>query len=102
MPPWPFLVDVIAPGHGPVGGKEKAAEIRLYLEALRAAVIEKILEGKELEEMQKEIRLDEFRHLANYEKWLPADIEGMWKELMNESGMAWRPGKKAPPEVSEP
>ena len=66
-------------------------EIRLYLEALRAAVIEKILEGKELEEMQKEIRLDEFRHLANYEEWLPANIEGMWKELMNESGMAWRP-----------
>lgn len=84
-------VDVIAPGHGPVGGKEKAAEIRLYLEALRAAVIEKILKGKELEEMQEEIRLDEFRHLANYEEWLPANIEGMWKELMNESGMAWRP-----------
>jgi len=84
-------IDIIAPGHGPVGGKEKAAEIRRYLEALRSAVIEKILEGKELEEMQNEIRLDKFRHLAHYEEWLPLNVEGMWKELMNESGMAWRP-----------
>ena len=70
-------VNLIAPAHGPTGGKEKAAEIRRYLEALRAAVIEKILEGKELEEMQKEIRLDGFRHLDHYEEWLPDNIEGM-------------------------
>jgi glyoxylase-like metal-dependent hydrolase (beta-lactamase superfamily II) len=83
--------DVIAPGHGPVGTKGKIVVIRRYLEALRGAVIEAILAGKELEEMQKEIRLDEFRRLAHYEEWLPANIEGMWKELMNESGMSWRP-----------
>jgi glyoxylase-like metal-dependent hydrolase (beta-lactamase superfamily II) len=83
--------DLIAPGHGPVGTKEKIAVIRRYLEALRGAVIEEILAGKELEEMQKDIRLDEFRRLAHYEEWLPANIEGMWKELMNESGMSWRP-----------
>jgi glyoxylase-like metal-dependent hydrolase (beta-lactamase superfamily II) len=83
--------DLIAPGHGPVGTKEKIGVIRRYLEALREAVIEAILAGKELEEMQRDIRLDEFRRLAHYEDWLPANIEGMWKELMNESGMSWRP-----------
>lgn len=83
--------NLIAPGHGPVGGKEKVAVIRRYLEALREAVIEGILAGEELEKMQQSIRLDEFRHLAHYEEWLPLNIEGVWKQLMNQSGMAWRP-----------
>jgi glyoxylase-like metal-dependent hydrolase (beta-lactamase superfamily II) len=85
--------DIIAAGHSVTGRKEKVVIYRKYLEALRKAVVEEILAGKSLNQMKKEIRLDEFSHLQHYEEWLPLNVEGVYYQLKNQSGLAWRPLK---------
>ena len=83
--------DTFVGGHGAVGNKADVARYLQYLEQLYAAVIDGIHAGKPLEQMQQEIRLDAFQDLPMYQEWLPLNIEGVYKRLMEESGMGWRP-----------
>jgi len=78
-------------GHADMGTKADVKKYLSYIEALYSAVIDGIHSGKNLEQLKSEIKLDQFSHLENYQEWLPKNIEGVWKRLMNESGMAWRP-----------
>ncbi len=78
-------------GHGDTGSKSDVAAYLSYLEALYKVVIDGIHAGKSLEQLKKEIRLDEFKHLRMYKEWLPKNIEGVYERLMEESGMGWRP-----------
>lgn len=73
--------DILVPGHGPMGTRQDAAEHRRYLEALYGAVLSAAREGKTLEEMKQSISLDEFKHFAQYEAWLPLNIEGMNRQI---------------------
>jgi glyoxylase-like metal-dependent hydrolase (beta-lactamase superfamily II) len=45
--------DILAPGHGALGGKTDVANFRLYLEDLRAQVLAAIRAGKSLEEPRR-------------------------------------------------
>lgn len=78
--------DLVAPGHSVVGNKEDVRESLAYLEELRDAVLQGMNDGKSLEQMQRDIRLDKYRHFANYEQWLPLNIKGAYEQLARLSG----------------
>ena len=78
--------DLVAPGHSVVGNKEDVRESLAYLEELRDAVLHGMNDGKSLEQMQRDIRLDKYRHFANYEQWLPLNIKGAYEQLARLSG----------------
>jgi glyoxylase-like metal-dependent hydrolase (beta-lactamase superfamily II) len=73
--------DILAPGHGALGTKTDATNHRKYFEALRDAVSAAQSQGQTLEEMQQNIKLENFSHLGNYQEWLPLNIEGMYNML---------------------
>ena len=83
--------DIFVGGHADVGDKADVRAYLAYLEALYSAVVDGIHQGLSLEEMQSAIRLDDYSHFANYEDWLPLNVEGVYERLMEESGMGWRP-----------
>ena len=72
-------------GHAEAGKREDVERYLHYLERLYGAVRDGMLAGKDLPTLQKEIRLPEFRDLKMYEAWLPANIEGVYRTLMDQS-----------------
>ena len=83
--------EVFVGGHANIGKKSDVQRYLNYLEALYAAVINDINTGKSLEEMKRSIKLYEYSDFRQYDQWLPLNIEGTYKRLMEESGMGWRP-----------
>ncbi len=77
--------DTLVGGHAETGDRAAVRRSLAYLEALYAAVRDGMLAGKPLEELQKDIRLDEFNDLANYEAWLPLNIAGVYRMLADQS-----------------
>ena len=69
--------DILAPGHGDLGGKQDVADNRRYLEDLHAAVLAGLREGKSVEDMQKSIALEAHADWGQYEAWRPLNIQGM-------------------------
>jgi hypothetical protein len=69
------------PGHGPLGTKADASDNRAYLEELYQAVLEHARAGASLEEMQQHIKLDKYKDWAQYEAWLPLNIEGIYQRI---------------------
>lgn len=78
-------------GHADMGTKADVVRYLGYIEALQAAVVDGIHEGKTITDMKESIRLDEYKDFRNYEAWLPLNIEGVYERLVEESGMGWRP-----------
>jgi len=72
-------------GHGKAGTKEDVARYLRYLETLQARVVEGRRAGRTVEQLQREIRLDEFRDLDRYEEWLPLNIAGVARILDDQS-----------------
>ena len=83
-------------GHADVGNKQDVAHYLRYLNQLYSQVTAGALAGKSLADIQKSVDLREFSDLANYEQWLPLNIEGVYERLMEESGMGWRPDISRP------
>ena len=73
--------DTLVPGHGVLGGKVDVAAFRTYMEQLYTAVLEAARQGQSLEEMQQNIRLDDFKEWGNYEAQLALNIEGMYNQI---------------------
>ena len=73
--------DILVPGHGSLGNKDDAVAFRKYMEQLYAAVLSAAREGKTLEQMQKEIRLDEYKDWGNYGAQFALNIEGMYNQI---------------------
>ncbi|MCA1768199.1 MAG: hypothetical protein LC639_08415 [Idiomarina sp.] len=44
-----------------------------------------MLVGKNVETLQQDIKLDEFSDLKMYDQWLPQNIEGVYKTLIEQS-----------------
>lgn len=86
--------DVFIGGHADIGDKADVQRYLSYLEALYSAVINGIHSGKNLEEIKQSVKLDQYKDLKQYDKWLPLNIEGVYERLMEESGMGWRPDVK--------
>lgn len=78
-------------GHGDIGNKADVERYLAYLEHLYTEVINGIQQGMSLELIQQQADLSDYSDLANYDAWLDDNIEGVYKRLLNESGMGWRP-----------
>jgi len=74
--------DTLVPGHGSIGVKADAAAFRGYMEALYSAVLQAARDGKTLQQMQQNIRLDEYKEWFEYEEFLPLNIEGMYNQIV--------------------
>lgn len=74
--------DILAPGHGPLGDKSDVTAMRGYANDLYNAVLEQIRAGKILEEAQAAITLEAYKDWAQYEDYLPLNIEGMYNRLV--------------------
>lgn len=88
--------DLCVGGHAEVGDRAAVRRYLGYLEALYAAVRDGMLAGKPLETLQRDIRLDDYRDLKNYEDWLPLNIAGVYRTLMDQSYVPERPDVRAP------
>lgn len=83
-------------GHGAAGTQEDVEAYLAYTKALYNAVLDGILAGKELDVLQEEIQLPDYRHLSMYEEWLPLNIAGVHRILMDMSYMDRRSTEKTP------
>ncbi len=90
--------DTLVGGHAQIGDRKAVERYLAYLEALYTAVRDGMLAGKPLEDLQKEIRLDEFKDLANYEAWLPLNIAGVYRTLADQSYLPTRTDVPRQPE----
>ncbi|MBB5352841.1 glyoxylase-like metal-dependent hydrolase (beta-lactamase superfamily II) [Haloferula luteola] len=72
-------------GHGRTGDRQDVARYLGYLEALYGRVVEARRAGQTLAEMQKSIRLVEYKELDRYQEWLPLNIEGVSRTLDDRS-----------------
>ncbi|WP_077531049.1 MBL fold metallo-hydrolase [Vreelandella utahensis] len=78
-------------GHGVMGTREDVEAYLAYTEVLYNAVRDGMLEGRSLETLKQEIRLPEYSHLSMYEAWLPLNITGVHRTLIDQSYMDRRP-----------
>ena len=71
--------DILAPGHGQLGGKADVTNFRLYLEDLRAQVLAAARAGKTLEETRKLVDLSKYKDWGGYEQMSQLNIDGMYR-----------------------
>ncbi|HJX09550.1 MAG TPA: MBL fold metallo-hydrolase [Candidatus Binatia bacterium] len=76
-----FDFDILAPGHGELGGKEDMRALRAYLEELREQVLGYLRDGKSVEEIKQLVKMDKYSGWGNYNNYLPLNIEGMARHL---------------------
>ena len=76
------LYSRVIPGHGAVVTDEQGiVEAQRYLRYLWKSVVKAQREGKTLDQAKKEITLDIFKHLTNFERMLAHNIENCWRIL---------------------
>lgn len=66
----------LLPGHSTTGAKADATEAREYLEALRDMVQAELDAGKSAEDIIQSASMPGYEGWANYEEWLPMNVEG--------------------------
>ena len=72
-------LDILAPGHGPLGTKADVTAFRNYLEDLRAQVLAAARAGKTLEETKKLVDLSKYKDWSGYEQMSQLNIEGVYR-----------------------
>jgi len=72
--------DFVATGHGPVGTREDVTAWRDYMEKMRDLVAAGISAGQSVEEMQRDIDMEEYSHWADFE-WVDLNVLGMYHFL---------------------
>ena len=77
--------DILVGGHGPMGLKRDVGEGIVYLEELRAAVLEGLKAGKTVDELKRDIKMEKYRDWAAYDTWRELNVQGMARHL-SESG----------------
>jgi hypothetical protein len=73
--------DILVPGHGALGTKEDVSAMKTYLQDLYDAVLEQAQAGKTLEETLAAVKLEQYADWAQYEAWLPLNIEGAYTRI---------------------
>ena len=73
--------DIVAPGHGELGGPTDVAANRAYVEELVAAVNQGIADGKTVEQLQDEIKLEKYADWGQYNDWRALNIAGAFRIL---------------------
>ena len=77
----PWILTLLAPGHGPLGTKDDVRAYRGYMEELYTAVRDASRAGKSVDKMKQTIRLDKYKTWARYDEFLPLNIEGMYHQI---------------------
>jgi glyoxylase-like metal-dependent hydrolase (beta-lactamase superfamily II) len=77
--------DILIGGHGPVGVKKDVSNGIVYLEELRAAVLEGLQAGKSVDELKQSVLMKKYKDWAAYEQWRALNVQGMARYLL-ESG----------------
>ncbi|WP_309386856.1 MBL fold metallo-hydrolase [Cerasicoccus frondis] len=83
--------DLFIGGHADMGSREDVVFYLGYLQALYAAVRDGMLQGKDLETLQTEIKLPDYANLRMYDEWLPDNIAGVYTTLRDVSYFNFRP-----------
>lgn len=83
--------DTFVGGHANIGSKQDVRRYLAYMESLYGQVLEGISEGKTLEQIKKDVNLGAYSDLAMYGEWRDLNIEGTYKELVEESYIMMRP-----------
>ena len=78
-------------GHGKAGGKDDVRRYLRYMETLYSEVRDGMLAGKDLETLQREITLEEFRDLPRFADWRALNIRGVYEKLRDEDYLLRRP-----------
>lgn len=78
-------------GHADTGSYRDVENYRNYLVTLHDTVLEGILAGKSLEEIQTTKALSPWSELKMFEEWMPLNIEGVYNQLMSRSYIQLRP-----------
>lgn len=73
--------EILAGGHGAVGVKEDVTLGRVYMEELRAAVLEGLKAGKSSEQLVESVTMDAYKDWGSYEQWRALNVEGMARHL---------------------
>lgn len=79
--------EIFAPGHGAVGVKADATDVRIYMEMLRDQVLTGLRAGKSVDDLVTSITLDDFSDWQQYADWREPNIRGTARFLI-ESGQA--------------
>lgn len=77
--------EVMVPGHNRNGNKQDAIDARIYLEKLRAGVLQALKDGKSDEEIVASDLMSEYSDWGAYNQWRDLNIQGMSRWL-RESG----------------
>jgi glyoxylase-like metal-dependent hydrolase (beta-lactamase superfamily II) len=77
--------DLLVGGHAETGTRADVVLYLGYLEALYGAVRDGMLAGKSLETLQAGIRLPDYADLRMYEEWLPLNVAGVYRTLVDMS-----------------
>lgn len=73
--------DIVAPGHGVIGGRQDVVAHRQYLEELVGLVSQGIDDGKSVADLQAEITLEKYSSWSQFDQWLPLNIAGAYRIL---------------------
>jgi glyoxylase-like metal-dependent hydrolase (beta-lactamase superfamily II) len=73
--------DILAPGHGALGGKADVADHRNYLETLRDRVQAGIDAGKSVDELKQTVTMPEYASWGMYKEWREPNVAGMYRLL---------------------
>ena len=79
--------EIFAPAHGNVGVKADATDVRIYLEKLRARVLEGLKAGKSVDELAGSVTMAEYKDWLRYDAWRELNVRGMARFLID-SGQA--------------
>ncbi len=73
--------DILAPGHGALGGKADLADHRRYLETLRDQVKAGMAAGKSVDELKQTVTMSDYASWGMYKEWREANVAGMYRLL---------------------
>lgn len=75
--------EIFAGGHGPIGTKSDATQVRLYIEELRKQVLAGLKAGKSVDELKKTVIMEAYKSWGwVYDNWRELNIEGMARYLI--------------------
>jgi glyoxylase-like metal-dependent hydrolase (beta-lactamase superfamily II) len=83
-------------GHARTGDKQDIRRYLSYLTDLQAGVIEGIRAGHSLDEITKNLTLDAYSDFAHFDDWRPLNIEGAYREFVDEAYMLRRTDVPSP------
>ena len=73
--------EILLPGHGELGNKQDATDLRIYIETLRDRVVAQLNKGKTKQQIIETITMDEYKHWGMYDIWIKDNVVGMVRFL---------------------